>query len=121
MPMIDGSTPASRPARDPAEDRRAAPLGLLAVISTSAAAPSLRPGGVGGGDGAVLLEGRAQAGDDVQRGAGADIFVLLDDRVALAALDRDRRDLVPEAAGARAASALFWLATANSSCSSRVT
>ena len=42
-------------------------------------------GGVGGGDGAVLVEGGAQLGDAVERGAVADVFVLGDDDVALLA------------------------------------
>jgi hypothetical protein len=53
--------------------------------------------GIGGGDGAVLLEGGAQPAT-LRPGAGADIFVVGDDRVALAALDRDRGDLVLEPA-----------------------
>ena len=35
----------------------------------------------------------------VERRAGADVFVLVDDGVALAGLDRDGRDLVLEPAG----------------------
>ena len=74
-------------------------LASAAVISTTAAAPSLMPGGVGRGDGAVLVEGRPQLGDAVERGAVADVLVLGDDDIALPGLDGDGGDLVLELAG----------------------
>ena len=57
------------------------------------------PEAFAGGDRAFLVEGGAQLGDAVERRAGADIFVLVDDDVALPRLDRDRHDLVLEAPG----------------------
>jgi hypothetical protein len=48
-----------------------------ARISTSAAAPSLMRAGVGGGDGAVLLERGLEAGDLVQLGLEG-LLVLVD-------------------------------------------
>ena len=54
---------------------------------------------VAGGDRAVLRERGAQAAERLRRGAGTHTLVGVDDdRVALALRDRDRRDLVGEAA-----------------------
>ncbi len=55
--------------------------------------------GVAGGDGAGLVEGRAQLRQAVEGGAVADVLVLGDDGVALLALDGDGDDLVLELAG----------------------
>ena len=54
---------------------------------------------VAGRDRAVLVEGRLQLLHRLDRCAVADIFVLVDDGVALAALDRHGDDLVLEPAG----------------------
>ena len=51
------------------------------------------------GDGAVLGEGGAQLLHPLDVGAVADVFVLVDDGVALAGLDGEGDDLVLEAAG----------------------
>ena len=56
-------------------------------------------GGVGGGHRAVLVESRLQLGHGVDRGAVADVLVLVDNGVALLALDGDGDDLVLELAG----------------------
>src|SRR3546814_1708018 len=53
--------------------------------------------GVPGGDGAFLVERRAQAGQGFGGDAMARIFVGVDHRLALAGLDGDRHDLVLEA------------------------
>ena len=53
---------------------------------------------VGGRHRAVLVECRAQLLHRIERGAGANIFVAVDDGVALAALDGDGDDLVLELA-----------------------
>jgi len=74
-------------------------LASLAVIRISAAAPSVDARGVAGGDGAVLAERGAQAGHAFDGGIVADVLVVDDLDVTLAALDRDGRDLVLEAAG----------------------
>src|SRR3546814_10197038 len=55
-------------------------------------------GRVSGGDRALLLERGTQPGKGSHLDALADELVLLDEGVALAALDRHRCDLVPEAA-----------------------
>ena len=78
--------------RDDARERRLAALGGLARRHQHHRGGAvIDAGGVGGGHRAVLVEGRAQLGDRVERGAGLRIFVGVDDDVALAALDRDRR------------------------------
>src|ERR1700733_3906219 len=97
VPMIFGSTPAC-----PQDTMRASTVlpslaACLAVISTTAAAPSLMA--EAGRNRAVLLEGRTQLGHRIQRGAMPRIFVVGDDDIALARLDRDRNDLVLELAG----------------------
>ena len=71
----------------------------LAVISTTAAAPSLMPEALA----AVTVPSLAKAGRslpiDFERGAVLGIFVGVDHHVALAGLHRHRRDLVLEPAG----------------------
>ncbi len=72
----------------------------LAFISTTAAAPSLMPEALA----AVTVPSLSKAGrslaDRLERGAVARIFSsVVDDDVALAPLDGDRRDLVLELAG----------------------
>ena len=73
-------------------------LASASVISTAAAAPSLRPEALP----AVTVPSLSKAGRSfchrVQRRAVADILVLIDDGVAFAALDGHRHDLVLEAA-----------------------
>src|SRR5690606_2490846 len=54
---------------------------------------------VAGSHGAGLVERRAQLGNALQRSALADVLVLVDDRIALLALDGDSDDLVLELAG----------------------
>ena len=55
--------------------------------------------GVAGGDRAVLAECRAQLAHGVHGAVVADIFVLIDHHIALAALDGDGRDFTGEFAG----------------------
>ena len=55
--------------------------------------------GIGRGHRAVLGEGRTQLGDRVERGAVPADIRRVDHDVALAGLDRHRRDLVLEPAG----------------------
>ncbi len=85
-------------ALDARQDRRAAALGLLARGDDQGGGTVVEARGVGGGDRTVLLEGRTQPGEAGDEHALTDELVLVDDRVALAALDRDRRDLAVEPA-----------------------
>ena len=71
----------------------------LAVISTTAAAPSLMPEALAAVTVPSLSKAGPQLGDRLERGAVLGIFVGVDDDVALAGLHRDRRDLVLELAG----------------------
>ena len=71
-----------------------------ALITTSAAAPSLTRRRVAGGDRAVLLERRLQRAQRLGGRVGADRLVAIEDeRVALLLRDRDRQDLGRERAG----------------------
>ena len=54
--------------------------------------------GIAGGDAAGLAEGRPQPGESLKRRLGAGILVLVDGHLALARLDRHRKDLIGEAA-----------------------
>ena len=58
------------------------------VISTTAARAVIDAGGVAGGHRAVLVEGRAQLRQHLDRGAVLRMLVGVDDDVALAGLDR---------------------------------
>ena len=99
MPMIAGSTPAVAQETMRASGLRPRLLASSAVISTSAAAPSLMPEALP----AVTVPSLAKAGRSLAIASSVapwrGIFVLVDDDVALAGLDRDRDDLVLEAAG----------------------
>ena len=53
-------------------------------------------GCVAGGDGAGIAERGLQLRQHFQRGVGAQVFIVFDHRVALAALDGDGRDLLGE-------------------------
>ena len=70
-----------------------------AVMTTRAAAPSLMPEALPAVTVPSLAEGRAQLGERFDRRIGFQVLVLIDDHIALAALDRDRRDLGLEAPG----------------------
>ena len=91
-------------------------------MTTTAQAPSEICDADAGGDRAVLGERRLELGQALGGGVGADALVLAElDRVALALRDEHRGDLVVEdAVLLRARAAFWWLAAANSSCSSRV-
>ena len=120
MPMIEGSTPAV--AHDTIRASGFSPRFLASVggHQHQGGRAVIDARGVAGGDRAVLVEGRAQLGQRLDRRAVADVFVLVDHRLALAGLHRHRRDLVLELPAFCAASALFCEAVANWSCSSRV-
>ena len=70
-----------------------------AVISTVAAAPSLRPEALPAVTVPSLEKAGRSFGHRLERGAEADVLVLVDDDVALAGLDGEGRDLVGELAG----------------------
>ena len=71
----------------------------MAVISTTAAAPSLMPEALPAVTVPSFSNAGLELGHRIQRGAMARIFVAFDDDVALAGLDGDRDDLVLELAG----------------------
>src|SRR3546814_10569215 len=73
-------------------------LRLFAAHQDERGAAIVEAGRVSGGDRALLLERETQPGKGSHLDALADELVLLDEGVALAALDRHRCDLVPEAA-----------------------
>jgi hypothetical protein len=74
--------------------------------------------GIAGRDGAALSPGAARPA--VERGVGADAFVLGEGSgVALALRHGHRHDLVVETPAAQAAAARWWLRTAYASASSR--
>ena len=85
VPMIAGSTPACAQETMRASGFLPRFAASLAVISTTAAAPSLMPDALAAVTRAFLVEGRAQLGDRLERGAGLGIFVGVDHDVALAA------------------------------------
>ena len=99
VPMIAGSTPAVAQEAMRASGFRPRVLASSALISTRAAAPSLRPEALAAVTVPSLVKAGRRPDDALQGGAVADVFVLVDDGVALAALDGDRRDLVGELAG----------------------
>jgi hypothetical protein len=117
--MIEGRRRPS-PAGDAGEDRRAARFGLLAAHDHQAAAPSLRPDALPAVTVPSFLKAGRRAAERRLLDSVADIFVAVDDRVALAALDGNRGDLVGEAALRPRRGGLVLEAAAKASCSSRV-
>src|SRR5690625_3712590 len=57
----------------------------------------VQPGGVAGGDGALLAEGRPEFAEALGGGVGAVVLVALEGHRALAGVDLDRHDLGVEA------------------------
>ena len=86
-----------RPAGDAGERGRPRLWASASVISTRAAAPSLIPDALPAVTVPSFLKA-GRGGEGFGGGAGADILVLVDHGVALAALNRDGSDLVLEAA-----------------------
>ena len=99
MPITAGSTPAVAKLAIRASGLRPRRSASLALITTSAAAPSLMPLALP----AVTVPSLEKAGRSLAMVSGEASWRMYsssdDDRVALAALDRDRRDLVLELAG----------------------
>src|SRR5690606_3316560 len=87
------------PGHDPRQRRESARLRLAFAHQHHGGRAVIDARRVARGHRAVLLERRLEARDGVDRDTLADILVLIDDRVALAAGDRHRRDLVLEPAG----------------------
>ena len=88
-----------RPGDDARHRREAAPLGLGGAHDDQAAAPSLRPEALPAVTVPSLEKAGLQFGHRVISRAGAGIFVVVDDDVALAGRYRERHDLVLEPAG----------------------
>ena len=82
------------PGGDAGQRLQAPALGLVGAHQHQGRGAVVEARGVGGGHRAVLGEGGPQAGDALIGDAVADVFVLVDDGVALAALDGHRGDLV---------------------------
>ena len=97
--MLDGSTPAVAKLADAGEGGEAAALGLGGGHDHEGGGAVVDAARVAGGDGAVLAEGGAELGHAFDGGVVADVFVVGDHGVTLAALDGDGDDLVLEAAG----------------------
>ena len=89
----------SRPRCDARKRRQTAARGFFGGHQHEHGRTVIDAGRVAGRDGAVLVEGRAQLAERVERGAVLGVFVVGHDHVALAALDRDGRDFVFELAG----------------------
>ena len=68
MPMIRGGTPATAAPRMRARGVRPLRFAASSMAMISAAAPSLTPRGVAGGDGAVLADDRLQLGERLEAG-----------------------------------------------------
>jgi len=88
-----------RPRGDAGNRRDAAPGGFRLGHQQRAGCAVVDAGSVAGGDGALLVEGGLQLLHGVDGGAVADVFVLIDHGVALAALHGEGDDLVLEPAG----------------------
>ena len=97
-PMIAGSTPALAQETMRASGSRPRFSRFLGAHQDDRRRAVIDAGGIAGRHRAVLLEHRLELGDGIERRAMADILVLVDDDIALARGDGDRRDLVLEPA-----------------------
>src|SRR5215207_2109550 len=88
-----------RPGGDAGERRQAALLRLLGRHQHHRGGAVVDAGRVAGRHRAILGEGGLQLADGLDRRAGADVLVLVDDGVAFPGLDGEGRDLVLEPAG----------------------
>ena len=121
MPMIDGSTPVVANALIFASGFDAELRGALRRHHEHGGRAVVEARGVGGRHRAVLRERGLQAGDRIERRAGLDELVgrrTRPDRPCAAGSSPERSRPLNLPAFC-AASALFWLATANSSCCAR--
>src|SRR5271165_4800853 len=88
-----------RPGDDAGERAQTALLGIRCAHQHDSGGAVVDAGGVAGSDRSVLVEGRAQLGQDLDGRAVLGILVSIDDRLATAGRDLDRHDLVLEPAG----------------------
>ena len=90
--MIRGGTPATAAPRMRARGVRPLRFAASSLAMIRAAAPSLTPRGIAGGDRAVLADDRLQFGERFEAGQARVLVAVDDDRVALALGDFDRDD-----------------------------